>query len=913
MSLVLIPDGPGTTIELRDGTQGLPPAPRGTAGIIGRFPSGPVTHAALVLSSAQARLVSGEHDDDFEASLALNDLYQKDTPPVLIGRVTDGNEVQSQSDLWDRDPSRSKSRTNSVINPDRAPLAQAKANNGGRWGGAKRVTVGKLSDITTDLLASTIDISTATETPAAGSFLVDLYAGAELTLEGDTGGPYEVVSNDDQGVLTIKGEFSQAAQDADGTGAIDGQFRVIVPHGKELSVVVGQDSVTKERFSILAMRKFDPDLDWEQVAFYGDLALATGDDRPWVSVIDEGELVNYQIAIDTTYAGETVEEKLPANFCEVPTDVTDATMTVEWYRWSAGSSNTGNAFVGTATPVDTSQIEPHTYDLTYTSATDFDVTVTWPDGSQQSLPAGVEDTLYAPDHPQLASFLVRAGDTASVSGDTIKIRVTPLPSDLADREAFLYPVAVSDDGDTNQRLRIASNSYNTVTVRSDLDLSTFGASAGTPAEITTGDLTGVSLSAAETVIFTVDGGQTVTLTSAGSGPGAAAIAAELDSLDSTDFFQIIDNGDETITFKVNGSYGSKSELEAGAGTGHASLGLPTSGSTFGTDGVAARIEARWPMWGGYDGVDPADARYVLALDVSDNIFKRWLTTNLGLVRLATPGVTSSTVKTSARNLVAKHGWMYIAEFASSIEAAALPSSSAIADMLSNESESDYVEHYFPSRCKYLNKARTKTVTRSNSGEILGLRSFLANVGTDGEKGFHIAAANNNEQGQLTLAVGLSDDLDRWTPEIKLLNDHGIVPILWEGGSVYMFGNRMFSVGRTPQGRRYTITERAVQYHIARDLFVTTRPFIFKSISARRLSEVQVAIRNKMRPYFQDGWFSDVNGPGFEQQVSVLVPPDLNPPEDLLEGKVTASVQFRPRPALEDLKIIISPTQLETQG
>ena len=69
----------------------------------------------------------------------------------------------------------------------------------------------------------------------------------------------------------------------------------------------------------------------------------------------------------------------------------------------------------------------------------------------------------------------------------------------------------------------------------------------------------------------------------------------------------------------------------------------------------------------------------------------------------------------------------------------------------------------------------------------------------------------------------------------------------------------------------------------------------------------------MREYYFDGWFSDVNGPGFEQQVSVLVPPDLNPPENLLEGLVTASIQFRPRPALEDLKIIISPTQLSSEG
>jgi phage tail sheath protein FI len=196
---------------------------------------------------------------------------------------------------------------------------------------------------------------------------------------------------------------------------------------------------------------------------------------------------------------------------------------------------------------------------------------------------------------------------------------------------------------------------------------------------------------------------------------------------------------------------------------------------------------------------------------------------------------------------------------------------------------------------------------------MGIRSRLANKGVDGEKGLHIAAANNNVQGKLNLVRGLSDDLGRWTPPIKLLNDHGIVPLLWDGGDVYMYGNRMYSEGRTPKGRRYTITERAVHYHIARDLFVTARPWVFKSISATRLGSVQSSLRTKLRTYWDDGWFSDHAGPDFDDQCSVLVPPDLNPASDLLEGMVTASISYRPRPAIEDLKVIITPTQLETQG
>jgi phage tail sheath protein FI len=124
---------------------------------------------------------------------------------------------------------------------------------------------------------------------------------------------------------------------------------------------------------------------------------------------------------------------------------------------------------------------------------------------------------------------------------------------------------------------------------------------------------------------------------------------------------------------------------------------------------------------------------------------------------------------------------------------------------------------------------------------------------------------------------------------------------------------MFSSGRTPASSRYTITERAVFYHVSRDLFVTTRPFIFRSISSRRLGEVSRDLRTKLRVYWQDGWFSDALGPGFEQQVSVAVPPELNTPASLQEGNVTATIEFQPRPALERLKIIISPTQLTSES
>lgn len=911
--LVLIPDGPGTTVVLSDAAQGLPSAPRGTGAIVGWFPSGPTSKAALATTKDQARLFSGEPDDGFPGSLALDDVYSEYSPPMLIARVTDGLEVQARANLWDRSPPRSFSKFNGVLIADRAPLATALAHNGGRWGGQKRVLVGTLAAVATDVTSSTVDLGTSTQ--IGSSMLVDLLAGATVEFEGDTEGPYEIVSNDVDGVATIKGQFSQAILDATGSGDIDGQVRVILDHDKELAIVIGPDSVQGEKFSLTGVRKFNRNADWEVVSQYDNLQLNENDDRPWTNIVLDGEDGRYQIALSTTYDGETVEAKLPCNFSEVPTSVAANVLTFQWWRWTR--TGTGNGRVLGVTPISATRVEPHVITCTFTAATVFTVAVTWPDGTSETLTAaGATGGTTTFDHPLLVSFAILVGNVAFIAGDVVTIRVNPLPHDLYRREAHLYPLALSIDGNAGKRLRIVANTYNTVSVRSDLDLADYDSAAGSAATVTgSANLSAVSLVAGETLIFTVDGHTSVTLTSAGSGPGATAIGAELAALDLNSRLVFTVSG-TALKITVAGSFGSQSSLLIGAGTANTKLGLTSSSTTYGVDAVPFRIEARWPMWGGYDGVAPSASRYTLAMDLSDSVFKCYMNTNLGLVRVALPGVTTDMssgddAMSAALAYCEKHGWVYVAEFAASLEAVTSPGEAAVQDLIDNHAESDNRQWAFPSRGKFQNVAKTAMVTRSSAGLIIGIHARLANEGVDGERGLHIAAANNNEQGKMSPRMrGLPDEIGRWVPPIKLMNDHGIVPVLWEGPDVYLYGNRMYSKGRTPAGNRYTITERAVYYHIARDMFVTTRPVIFKSISARRLGDIQVMLRTKMRPYYNDGWFNDFGGQaaGFEQQVTVEVPLALNPPAELQEGRVRANVTFTPRPALEELTINLAPTQ-----
>ncbi len=242
MSLVLQPDGPGTTVIVRDGVQGLPAAPRGTVAVLETFQSGPTDHAALALTPGAARRISGEAHDDFEGSLALSDVYHHYSPPVLIGRVTDGNDVQGQAYLWDRKPSRGY--LHRVDQGDRAPLATVKGHNGGRWSGrARRWLTGTALTLSSAL--------TSNSTLATGeTMLEDIYKGADVYFEGDSGGPYRISSNSTAGVLTFESEVSQDVIDASNgaSNGVDGHVRIVLEDDLELTVVVGPDTSRGQTF-----------------------------------------------------------------------------------------------------------------------------------------------------------------------------------------------------------------------------------------------------------------------------------------------------------------------------------------------------------------------------------------------------------------------------------------------------------------------------------------------------------------------------------------------------------------------------------------------------------------------------------------------------------------------------------------
>jgi hypothetical protein len=921
MTLVLTPDGPGTTVTVRDSGGGLRSAPRGASGLIGQFRSGPVGVATLALSKAGARAIYGDPSDQFEASMCLDDLYAEFEPPVMNVRVTDGQEVVSAGHtLWDRNPNRSfMHRTAQTA---RGTFATVVPDSGGKWAGSRRAQVGDETNAAG--IATAVTSTTTFATGLTLTSLADVYAAGSLYIENDASSPYTIYSNTTAGVLTIEGEFSADAQN--GTGTLTGKWYITrgFSADEECCIVVGQDPQPGKRFALSQQRRYDKDdFTWEQVIATGPLSL-DGEDSSigWTSAWDANWPKDWGdpiIDFTTAYTGANVERKFPCNFSEIPTVLTESgnktVVTYQWYRWSAETGNTGNPYVESVVPTSPDDVTTHTITVDFTAATTVNITWTLPDGNTFTSTGVTIGSVHSPGHALLAKVHVVAGAVGAVSGDTLTIECEPLLSDLTSREAYFYPVANTVDGTSTHRLLIASNTYNTLTVNYTSLIATYGAAVSTGASVTgTVDVATGTWVATQTLIFTLDGHAATTFTSPGGGKtNIAVIITELELQDTANLFSFTQDSTGTkLVVKSAQSLGTSSTVLVGAGSANSTFGFTATNSYSGTDGVPFRLEYKAPAWGGFDGGNTiANSVYTKALDTDDSAFEQFLGRNLGLVRIGAPSVFTAAVKNAVALFSAKVGFLGVVDFDTSVYDVATPGEAMIADMIGNETRCDYVEHYGPSALMLPNKKQTAFVVRSAMGAVMGIRARLANVGVDGERGLHIPAANVNEQGLIARADTLPYDIHTATRRLPvgLMNDAGIVCILKEGPNVYLWGDRMYSKGTTRDGRNYKVTARAVAYHIARDLHVTTRPFIFKTISQGRLGEVQVAIRGKLKQYWRDGWFADTNGLGFDDQVTVTLPKALNTAAEQQAGRVHVSVGFAPRSSIEDLLITITPDQV----
>ena len=886
----------GAGVQVREVQPAKPiqEGPIGSTVVVGMFRSGPVGEVIDVDTGLPMfRRVFGGITMDSEAPLGCEHFYAMSGGHgrLYVQRITDGSEVAADLTLYDRKVDTSVCERREARRLPTGVIGLV-AHNGGAWGGRRAVKTGDLGTLSGDITGTgVIDLSFST--------LADKWKGATLTFPNDdSGAEFTVVSNTAAGVFTISGDFTAAVY-----AGTDGRFQLELVNTDDLTdgpvylaIEVKDDPANGDKFSLVAWRDGSAVKSWESVG------LASGGDAYWKAAIDD-DPDNYEVGECTdNFTGDPTDDLArPANFAEIPAPdgVAANVVTFQVVRWTV--TGTGTPYLDTINDV-TWGSDPRgaTLVLTFTAATTFTVACTYDDGeAADDLPGGTLGTAWASPNAYLPGFTARAGTVAAIAGTVLTIYVRPLPADLSSKGAYLYPAAASSEGDTNVRYRVVDNDHDSVTLLPSVDVSS-EISAPTAPSMTgslagTFDLSGAGL----TFIYSVglagslDGPYTLTETLAGAATTATATAAELNALElaragsaAAKLVEFSVSATDHLVVTALQDFGDAATLTLGAGTLNTILGFTTSQSATGAAGTICRLQWRQELGGGYDGISGVDSDdYVDAWDTSNaGPLYRLLERNTGVLRAIMPGVTDAAAQGAMLT------WAYTTNGVAFLEIpdTVVTASAAIAWHKANIADEDvqpvsealdYGPTYWPTYGKISSPYGAGYYTTSMLGAIMGLTARKAGEA----EGYHLAPA-----GDSFLLSPLFKDLTTGDEVIdnELVNAYGLIEVRKRGAKIKLWGDRIPGNGWTP-----FLHKRLSMSHIGRTLLTNTTSLVFSAISTATFAKVKALLRGLFGPWFRRGWFSDADGPAFEDAVSIKVDASNNPKAERELGNLHADCAF----------------------
>jgi hypothetical protein len=675
--------GAGVVVIEKEGDKTIEPGALGMVGYGGVLERGPVGELVIALDKATFQRVFGGYIPDSLLPDNCFDYYDlaNGAGGILVVRITDGNEVQAAIPVYTR-------------HLPRVQLGELRAHNGGRWGGKQAYY--------TNATALLADIDEITLTTGITTWTTDQWKGGYIELAGVPNVRYTITGNDNTGLLTVEADSTMAADLAAGDDPTNQRYYLVLENeAKELAVLFedGQENPTTE-FGISIT------LDGDVVYEKPNLSTDPTSGRYWVNVLND-DTSNYYVEAVDTYTGSHVPDARPANHYGVFTALTATILTATIHEFAISSAGGGNPTFALGSTTDDHKAQIIT--LTMTAATTF----TAASDKFGALGSGTLGALFTPNNAWTPPFTVTAGGTALTAADVLTIAYKPL---LADSliNGFLYP---DKDNDRRLRYRIIDNTHSTITVAAGSDMATdVGPIA---ADAAAGSITAVAqanfvdgetfvLEDTEGVVVTFHIDQSGTYTP-GGGYNATNVRVDLSgdttAADCAGTIQTAINGATIaisaaapvgavvgVTQDNNGTAGNNPILETVT-----DAGFSVTGFTGGVDQSADEfmVEAYLAMAGGRDGhADLVDADYDTQLwSTSDSPFLQVAGKNLGLIKFATPGVTSTAVQKAGAAYAAARNHQYRYEVPENIL-----TEQAVDEYINDTlGRSDYVVVNWPSR------------------------------------------------------------------------------------------------------------------------------------------------------------------------------------------------------------------------
>lgn len=902
--------GAGTQVTEREGQGPIRPGALGVTGFFGVCERGNPGEAVRITGPKHVARMVGDRVDGSLVRDGADDFwrYSKGSGTLYVARVTDGAEVAAEVTLYGR----TTVTAQNLASGDRPAHAGAivkalkiTAKDGGRWAGRRRVRSIEDLTIAGAVTKTTID----TGVPMLGNE----YAGATMLLIGDhdTSGArrYEVISNTEAGVVTIKSGYDMASDVAEGTAqATVGVLIDLatatsgVSRRKGVSVLVkdgGLNPATEFGLEVY--------LDEELVCRWADLSMDPTSPR-FVEQIVNNDLTNLEIVAQSLLPSfvTTTDLNRPANFVGTVLTTTSSTLKISPFK-VARNDSPAKIVLASAEYTDTlltgGAVAPVRTRMVFTWATGkFTVAVDSVDAPgvaialadfTVSVPATA--AVYDPGVPWLPTVTVDVAATPP-NGDVFELLIDPLSASL--RGGRLYP-----DVDNAQftALRIRSSTYDTITVEAG-DPSSI-ATAVMPAKLTSADgpwvITGGSNDA---ITVSVDGRKSVIVTlTAGGAVTAAAAAGEINTAFTSAFGAGVLAPASAVDGKLvltspggfdGGGAGSSIELVTVASSAYITLGF-AAGITRGADGARCRIEYLQELVNGFDGGTPDLQDYLDALSTVESPMDVAVGDASGNVIIATPGL-SKILNASDLAILYKQAVSYCESkpFVFFAETPDSMNETAIINFYANQvGRSDMLAPYAPAMGYVVDPAASGR--RKEVSLIPMIAGLWADTAT-ANSGYHKPAAGTDARLYTVLALpDAQKDLDR-----ELLYPVGINPLKRSRDGWYVWGARTLA-----SDTRWTQLSSRLQANHYVWFFINGFDWVIFRLNDKY---TWGEIKNVARQYFLKEWANRVlTGDREDDAFTLKIDSDNNTQSSMDQGDLNLDATFRFSKFVERFRIGIS--------
>lgn len=846
---------PGVVIIEKEAQQAIEPGALGTTAYTGVLQKGPIGRAFVALNASNFRFRAGSYIPESLLPDAAFDFFNlgNGAGTLWLNRVTDGNEKKSALTLKNRrDP--------------RSDTIQFEAGNGGRWGGKKQLLVDEYATVT----PTTVSLANPPT-----NLKIDELVGGKVKFNAIPGKSFDIISNTETGELELPSDVDVvtelgASLDklvsvellnnglALGVLIKDGQDNPLQEWGLEIYLIEGGIATLAKQFPNLSsdpnspnyfLKAINDDSDADFLLKAADLHLGSisADIRPSnvfgksLSLTDTVLQAKIHDDVISSVGGALANvDPLTPGGSIVP-DQIQLTVSI------AGSRSLGLLTFG-GNPADGDAVEINGKTITFRAA------VTLPN-DEVLIGATAEDTI-----DNLVSFI--SGSADNLLKDVV------FAEKASSSTMNLYAQTAGTAGDavtTTSSGGGGEPTWGAGTLAGGVDqvwdyvsqkmpfltgiTVTSGVPFVAPNDFGTG-FTIIDTSKDSTKNFAI--GDTITIFVSPLEVGKLVGGSLIPNVAERRIkFRILSNTADTITVKAGSAM-----------TDNASVG-----DNF-------RVEYVQELGGGYDGLaEVSDLDFSNAYDTDNSPLKGLRGRNLGLVKLATPGVTAASVQSAGASFAESQNWQYRYEIPSNITA------EDAAEQFINETvgKNDFAVVQFPSFAKVQNPSGSGLKLTSQTGAIHGREAKVAND----FQGFHKAAAGVDVI--LSNVVALPDGFEGRALDEEFLDAAGINMIKFKDGNFILWGDE--NVGNE---RRFK-HKREYLSHIE-NVFLENFDFIIFSINDEQSDKL---LESTFRAFFIPEFAKRaIRGTDLDDAVQIKIDAENNTDLTRSLGQKNAEIRLR---------------------